>query len=425
MTQTTHDVAIIGAGQAGLATSFALAGHGIGAVVLERGRIGEAWLSQRWDSFCLVTPNWTITLPGAPYTGQDPGGFLSRDAWVDHLNRWARIAAPDLRCGVEVHALKQARGGFRLDTSAGPIQAREVVVATGTHQRVRPPRLWDSLDGHAHQIMATEYRNPSALPPGGVLVVGAGQSGCQIAEELHAAGRPTALCVGNAGRLPRRYRGRDCIEWQDAMGWLDRTPAELSSPALRFRGDPHVTGQGGGRTISLHHMARSGIRLLGRLQEAEGNRLHLAPTLHDGLCAADTYATEFCEAVNSFLDRTGQTAPAPIEDLGFATGRWCPESPATFDLRQEGVSTVIWATGFGFDFGWIDAPVLNDAVLDDTGYPVTDQGASPVPGLYFMGLNWMTRRKSGIIYGVAQDAASVAARIAAYLGGGSARTPAA
>lgn len=407
-----HDVVVIGAGQAGLATSYELSRRNVAHVVLEKGRVGESWRSQRWDSFWLVTPNWTITLPGAPYEGPDPDGFLPRQAWLDHLDGYARSFDAPLLQGVETTRIAPSGrdGVFELSTNRGMIEARSVVVATGTYQRARRPPLWETLAGVTEQLLATDYRNPEALGPGGVLVVGSGQTGCQIAEELNAAGRETFLCVGSAGRLPRRYRGRDCIDWQNRFGWLDRTPDMLEDPAMRFRGDPHVTGRDGGRTLSLHLLADAGVRLLGRVRAVDGTTVRLASTLFDDLAKSDAYATNFLREVDQYVARTGIAAPPPAvdEELGFARpdGRKI-DTPADLDLHAMGIGTVIWATGFGFDFAWIEFPVL-----DPAGYPVTRRGASAIPGLYFMGLNWMNKRKSGIIYGVGDDAVQVARQIA-------------
>ena len=195
--------------------------------MLEKGRIGESWRSQRWDSFCLVTPNWTITLPGGCYEGPDPGGFLPRQAWLDHLDGYAHSFYAPVMFGVDTTRIEPGRrdGVFTIVTNCGRIEARSVVVATGTYQRAKPPPLWDRLAGVTQQLLATDYRNPDALEAGAVLVVGSGQTGCQIAEELRSFGRETFLCVGSAGRLPRRYRGRDCIDWQNRFGWLARSHA--------------------------------------------------------------------------------------------------------------------------------------------------------------------------------------------------------
>jgi putative flavoprotein involved in K+ transport len=403
---------VIGAGQAGLATSWWLSRHGIRHRVLERGRIGEAWRTQRWDSFCLVTPNWSITLPGAAYAGGDPQGFMGRDAFVTHLERWAEGFAAPVEAGVEVTRVAGEAGAFRLATSVGEIAAAHVVVATSTYQAPRVPDCAARLPRHVHRLEASAYRNPAALPPGGVLVVGSGQTGCQLAEEIHAAGRPTYLCVGGTGRLPRRHRGRDVIEWQRDMGYLDRTPDMLEHPGHRFRGDPHLSGRGGGRTLSLHDFRRDGIVLLGGLRGFDGARALLADDLETKMRHADAFAANIRRLVDEHIAGQGIDAPAPsaAELAGEPASFWSAKSPAMLDLDAAGVSTVIWATGFRFDFSWIDFPVL-----DEFGYPRTRVSATAVPGLYFMGLNWMHKRKSGIIYGVGEDAEWTAAHIAGRL----------
>lgn len=403
------DTVVIGAGQAGLATSWFLARQGIRHRVLERGRIGEAWRSQRWDSFCLVTPNWSITLPGAPYAGPDPDGFMARDDFVAHLERWAAGFAAPVESGIGVTRIAGEAGAFRLATTAGEIAAANVVVATSTYQAPRLPACAAQLPQHVHGLDASAYRSPAALPPGGVLVVGSGQTGCQLAEELRAAGRATYLCVGSSGRLPRRHRGRDVIAWQRDMGYLDRTPDMLEHPSHRFRGDPHLTGRGGGRTLSLHDLRRDGIVLLGGLRGFDGARAVLADDLEAKLRNADAFAANIRRLIDGHIESKAIEAPAPTaEELaGEPSPGWSATSPAALDLDAAGVSTVIWATGFRFDFSWIDFPVL-----DAFGYPRTEVSATAVPGLYFMGLNWMHKRKSGIIYGVGEDAAWTAAHIA-------------
>ncbi len=261
-----HDVIIVGAGQAGLATSYYLCQQGIEHLVLERGRIGESWRTKRWDSFALVTPNWTVQLPGAAYDGADPDGFMSGAAFVDHLGHWAGAFSAPVHEGVAVTRVSPGDARrFRIDTSEGGLEADAVVVATSTYQTPRVPALANDLPKTITQLNAEHYRSPGVLPDGSVLVVGSGQTGCQIAEELNEAGRDTYLCVGKAGRLPRRYRGRDCLYWQDGMGTLDRTTDMLDTPAQRFRGDPHLSGKAGGRTLSLHDFRGNGITPLGSL----------------------------------------------------------------------------------------------------------------------------------------------------------------
>ena len=415
-----YEAVIVGAGQGGLAVSWFLSRLGVGHVVLERSRVASSWRDRRWDSFCTVTPNWSIALPGAEYAGDDPDGFLSRDDLVRHFERWAESFDAPVRCGVEVRAVRRSGDGFEVETGGGAYRARNVVVATGTYQMPNIPPIAERLPRRLLQLAANDYKRPDMLPPGGVLVVGAGQTGCQIAEELHEAGRKVWLSVGRAGRLPRRWRGRDCIAWQRDMGYLDRTPAMLESPELRFRADPHLTGRNRGYTLSLHDFHRRGIRLLGRLIGCEGERAYLDGGLHAELRFAD----EFCERIAGEFDRHiaehGIDAPPPTpEELagGPPENGAMPEVLRELDLAGAGIASVVWAAGYRYDFSWLEAPVL-----DETGYPVAPGGVSACPGLYFVGLNWMTWRKSGILYGVGEDARSVARHLAgrcrAYSGSG-------
>jgi putative flavoprotein involved in K+ transport len=278
-----------------------------------------------------------------------------------------------------------------------------MVVATATYQRPSIPALAQALPGDVLQVHASAYRRPGQLPPGTVLVVGSGQSGCQIAEELHRSGREVVLCTGRAGRLPRRYRGRDCIAWQHLMGLLDRTPDMLESPAHRFRGDPHLTGEGGGRTLNLHRFASDGIRLVGHLSGIEGRTLRFGDDLAAHLAFADDYFADFCARVDAFVAKEGLDAPPPDEantDYGGPLRAAPPPTVRTLDLDAAGVRSVVWATGFSFDFSWIDAP----GGFDEHGYPLQQRCVGPVPGLYYLGLNWLSKRKSGIIFGVEEDA---------------------
>ena len=400
-----HEVVIVGAGQGGLAVGYHLCGLGIEHVILERSSIASSWRDHRWDSFCTVTPNWSIRLPGAEYADGDPDGFLPRDELVDWFERWARSFDAPVRCGIEARAVRPARDGFEVETDAGRYDARNVVVATSTYQNVHVPAVSARLAPRLAQLTSHDYKNPDMVPPGAVLVVGSGQTGAQIAQELREAGREVHLCVGRAGRLPRRYRGRDAVEWQRDMGYLDRTPAMLDSPRDRFRDDPHVTGKNGGRTLSLHDFHRNGIRLLGRLVDCEGERARFDGELHAQMRFADEFSDRIIGQFERHIVESGIDAPPPTaaELTGGPPqdGR-LPDLVRKLDLAEAGIATVIWAVGYRFDFSWIEAPVL-----DDAGYPVAPGGVTACPGLYFMGLNWMTWRKSGIIYGVGDDARSV------------------
>ena len=408
------EVIIIGAGQAGLSASYYLTRRGIEHAVLDRGRLGGSWSERRWDSFSLVTPNWTIRLPGAEYQGPQPDGFMLRDDFVKYLERWAMSFRSPVRTGHEVTGLGRGRNGqLRVDTKAGPLEAPVVVVATGTMQKPRRPGFSERLSPRVRQLDAENYRNPTDLAPGAVLVVGSGQTGGQIADELRRAGRQVLLCVGGAGRVPRRYRGRDCVAWLVDLGFFDRTPDMLDSPALRFGPEVHVSGRDGGCTISLHSFRRDGMRLLGKLAAVDGEVLQFADDLRRNMDNADRISRTIREGVDALVERNGIDAPMPTaEEIEGEPphGQWSIREVPSIDLRNENVNTVMWATGFSFDFSWIDFPVC-----DDMGYPVTDRGATGVPGLYFMGLNWMVKRKSGLLYGVGEDARHVADHIASYL----------
>ena len=408
------EVIVIGAGQGGLCTSYYLADREIDHVVLERGVLGDSWSKRRWDSFTLVTPNWTIRLPGAEYRGPDPDGFMGRDDFVEYLTEWAERFGCPIRSGVEATGLgRGANGRLRVDTANGPLEAPVVVVATGTMQTPRRPALAEFVSSRVAQLDAETYRNPGALPPGGVLVVGSGQTGGQIADELRLAGRRVLLSAGGAGRVPRRYRGRDCAAWLKELGFFDRTPNMLEAPAQRFRAEVQLSGARGGRTIGLHRLRRDGVELFGRLTAADGEKMRFADDLTRNLETADGFSRTFREAVDAFIERNGVDAPLPTAaelDGEPRDGDGPVPHRPTIDLLDENVTAIVWGTGFSYDFSWIDFPVC-----DETGYPVTDRGATSVPGLYFMGLNWMVTRKSGLLYGVGDDARHVAAHVTEYL----------
>ena len=399
------DAIVIGAGQAGLCASYYLTRSGIQHSVLEAGDVGESWRSQRWDSFCLVTPNWTVQLPGMTLHG-DPDGFLPCQQFVAFIQQFARSFSAPVEHSTKVTALRCSTHGarFELETAKGPRACDYLFVCCGMYQSIRRPAASDSLPANIMQIDAASYRNPAELDDGAVLVVGSGQSGAQIAEEIRDAGRDVYLCVGRAGRIPRKYRGRDLSRWQVDMGYLNRTSDHLNSPADRFRGDPHVSGCRGGHTLNLHQFARDGIRLLGSLESVSGNKIRLRDNLETNMRAADEFADAFCRSVDRYIQERGIAAPPPDDrnsDFGGGNGPY-PDPPRQVDLRAAGIRTVIWATGFGFDFSWIDFPIF-----DEFGYPYTKRGVTAVDGLYFLGLNWLHTRKSGIILGAADDAGHV------------------
>lgn len=395
---------VIGAGQAGLANSYALAERGLDHVVLERGRIGEAWRG-RWDSLCMVLPNWYNGLPGFPYEGAAPDGFQTRDEWVADLGRYATNFALPVREGVAVSTVAALPDGrFSLRTTAGALVAENLVVATGSYQAPRAPAIAAGLTHDVHQFHSSRYRNPDALPPGGVLVVGAGNSGSQIAEELHRAGRAVWLAVGFSGVPLRRYRGRDVFWWYYTANLAGRLLRDGISPSRIG----NFTGRDGGRALDLRRFAQDGIRLLGRIHAVDGAAIALAPDLAASLADIDRRTDAFRRAVDAYIDTTRFDAPpdepSPSAGLGDADA---PESPATLELRAAGISSVVWATGYGWRLAWLRAPVL-----DAEGAPLNAAGMSPCAGLYFAGMS-VVDPLSTSIGRVGAEAERIAAAIAA------------
>ena len=406
MDRQVHTV-VIGAGQAGLATSYYLSQRSIPHVVLERSEIGEAWRSDRWDSFRLLTPNWTIRLPGLASAGDDPDGFLAREEVVRCLEEYAaQIGAPVQR-GVEVTRVSRGdEGGFRIATSAGDLQASQVVVAAGSYQKPRIPALGEKIAPQIVQMHSGAYRNPAALPPGAVLVVGSGQSGCQIAEELLDAGRTVYLSTGRGVWMPRRFRGKDAFWWAEKIGMMDQPPSSLPSSGARFDANPQLSGKDGGRTINLHVLAREGAILVGRLTGADGMTVHFANDLLENVAGADKACAQFMMGASKFAAATGLALPE--EEVPMPRDAYEATPINEINLDEAGIGAIIWATGYRVDFGWIDFPIF-----DDFGYPIQQRGVTAQPGLFFVGLHFMSKRKSTLLAGVGEDAAFVVEQIAA------------
>jgi putative flavoprotein involved in K+ transport len=407
------EAVVIGAGQAGLAISYFLTQQGRAHVVLEHAaQVANAWRHGRWDSFTLVTPNWSVRLPGFPYSGDDPDGFMPRDEVVLHLERYAASFGAPVCYGKQVTAIDPASnsGHNLVSASDGSCYiAPNVIVATGSYQFPRPTALSEKLPRHIIQVHSSSYRNPDNLPSGAVLVVGSADTGCQIAEELHESGRQVYLCVGRAGRRPRRYRGKDIVFWSELLGRSDQTVDQVPLPGARFAANPQATGKNGGHTLNLHHFAQNGMVLLGRLIGAQDGKIQLAPDLSENLADADKASDDFKRDVDAFIRATGMDAPDPQPDpIDEARSDAGKDAPTTLDLQAAGVTSVIWANGYGFDHSWVHLPVL-----DEVGFPIQRRGVTQFSGLYFLGMNLLYKRKSGILLGVGEDAAHVAAHIAA------------
>ncbi len=392
------DTIVVGGGQAGLSVSWHLKQVDREHLVLDRGKIGDTW-RQRWDSFCLVTPNCFCQLPGFPYDGDEPEGFMLRDEIVAYVERFAESFNPPYRGSVEVRRVGPSSNEerFILDTSEGEFETNNVIIAVGTHQHPNFPAWSDKLADGILRLHTCDYRNPSQLPDGAALVVGSGQSGCQVVEDLLDAGREVHLCVGKAGRIPRRYRGRDIIQWLVDAGRFEVPVDEHpDGRAIRFKPHEHLSGRDGGRTIDLRRLARDGVKLHGRLLDAEGNQVRFADDLAENLDAIDEDCRKTLALIDDHIAKSGAVAPESVSEAV----DWQPTpEPAVLDLKQAGISSVIYGTGFHFDFGWIDLPIF-----DERGNPRYERGVTELPGVYFVGLHWEHTSGSGLFYQVGRDA---------------------
>jgi putative flavoprotein involved in K+ transport len=396
----TVTVAIVGAGQAGLSLSYELTHAAIEHVVLERGSVGESW-QRRWDSFRLVIPNRTVHLPGAPYDGDDPDGFMPKSEIVNYLNRYAQSFGAPIRTGVEVTAIEPLEDGtFTLRTSQAEIRAREVVLASGAYQRAHRPAA-------AHQmpvdsvltIDADAYTNPGALPEGDLLIVGSGQTGCQLAEECFEAGRNVYLACGRAPWVPRRIAGRDVLSWILDTDFYEARLADLPSPSARFVSNPQFTGHGGGRDLNYRTLQTLGVELVGRLAGVEDGRVHFAHDLHASVAFGDARYADLRDLMAANCAARSVPAPAMPAPQAFEAN-----PPDSLDLAR--VGAVIFTTGFRPDYTrWVAA--FN--AFDEAGFPIQVDGSSTiVPGLHFMGVHFQRKRKSATLFGVAEDAGVLA-----------------
>jgi putative flavoprotein involved in K+ transport len=396
--RTHRNTVVIGAGQAGLAASWWLVSRGIDHVVLERGRVAEKWRSQRWDSFTLLSPNWQTRLPGHAYSGPDPEGFMTGAETAAFLADYARSFAAPVVSDVTVTRVQPGGDGWVLETSAGPLTACNVIIATGELATPRVPAVKLPVPA----LHTSDYRNPDGLPPGAVLVVGAGPSGQQIARELAAAGRRVHLAVGGHKTLPRRYRGHDTYWWMDRLGMLSRSVDTLPGgrPPRRSR---NAVLAGGTQDLDVPTLAAQGVVVHGRfLDVRDGCWARFGDDLAATLAAADANADRFRATVDAYVATHRYPVPVePARSRGPVT-----EGPRELDLG--GIAGVIWATGFRRDCSWLSAPVL-----DAAGEPEHEHGITAAPGLYFLGLRWQSRRSSSFLDGVAADAEHVTAHLAA------------
>ncbi len=399
------DVLVVGGGQAGLAMSEHLSGCGVPHLVLERHRIAERWRSERWDSLVANGPAWHDRFPGMEFSESDAEAFAPKEQVADYLVAYAeRIAAP-IRCGVEVKSVQRNAGkpGFRVETSEGVIEANNVVAATGPFQRpIIPPVVPE--DAGIPQIHSNAYRNPGQLPEGAVLVVGAGSSGVQIADELLAAGKPVFLSVGPHERPPRRYRGRDFCWWLGVLGKWDAAALEPGKEHVTIA----VSGADGGRTIDFRRLAAQGMTLVGMTQDFEDGVMRFAPDLADNIAQGDAYYLATLDEADAYVVRNGLDLPEEPEARRIAPDPDCVTHPIlALDLAEAGITSILWATGYALDFSWLQVEAF-----DERGRPKHARGISVEPGIYFVGLPWLSRRASSFIWGVWHDAKYLADHIA-------------
>jgi putative flavoprotein involved in K+ transport len=397
-----HDIVVIGGGQAGLAMSYCLGQHGREHVVLERTRVAERWHSERWDSLAFQFPNWALRLPGYRYEGDDPDGFANYREVARFVEDYARAIKAPVRCGAEVLSLRQDPGSDRLlvETRDKVIEASHVVIATGPFQRASTPACSTDVPTRIFQVTANRYRSPEQLPPGAVLVVGSGGSGCQIAEELYQAGRTVYFSVSRHRRIPRRYRGRDLTWWALERGVMD-TRID-SFPRRKYPPSLVITGVNGGHDMNVRQFAADGVVVLGRLLGLSDGAFMFDDSAEAILAAADTAFLDWRKACDEYARTKALDLPEEAEAVLRVQAQ-----PAITRLDGAEISSIIWSTGYAFDFGWIKLPVL-----DERGAPIQQRGVTSVPGAYFLGLHWMHTFKSGVLFGVGEDAAYLADQIA-------------
>lgn len=407
------DVIVIGAGHAGLAVSYRLVQAGVDHVVLERGRIGQTWRTQRWNSFRLNTPNWANDMPGMQFHPDRPDAFESSDTLVTFLEDYADQFDLPVRTGCEVTSISKTGEGFTIETSDGPFEAKAVVCASGCLNQPRLPECADDIPKGIESLSAADYRSAADLPDGAVLVVGSAQSGCQVTEDLLESGRTVYLSTSKVGRIPRMYRGRDTLVWLREMGFFDMRPEDLPDPKMQYAPQPQISGTHGGHTLSLQSLARDGAVLIGRIEGFSGSSAEIGGDVAECVAHADDISARITGVIDEFIEKSGRSAPAleddpnvpPLPDLGGS------DSWSELDLEEKEIGAVIWCTGFEGDWSWLEIDTFGA-----DGEPDHEDGIATVSGLYFIGFPWLSKRKSGIIYGIPEDSERIVSHILDRIG---------
>ena len=393
------ETVIIGGGQAGLSLSYYLTRAGREHVILEKSaQVADAWRNRRWDSFTLITPNWAFRLPGSEYADSEPHGFMLKNEIVRRFEQFEQQNHFPVSYSTKVIQIEPIEGQYRyhIITDNKIYESKNVVQATGMYQKIKIPAFAAQISPEILQIPSDAYRNPQMLPPGAVLVVGSAQSGCQIAEELNEAGRKVYLSTSSAGRLRRRYRGMDSYDWLNRVGFVDRTVAMMASPRDRVFGSLHCTGKGGGHDINLHQFCRDGISLLGHVRGYEDGKLVIAQDLQENLAKSEAFSAYIIKFIDEYIEKNSLNIP-PDEAEILEDGFQVPET-SSIDLSSAGISAIIWATGYSFE------SLVKLPLIDEYGYPIADRGVTSYPGLYFLGMPWMNKMKSGFILGIGESA---------------------
>ncbi len=413
MSDPTFDVAVIGAGQAGLGTSYLLNHHGIRHIVLERGKIGESWLAQRWDSFRLNTPNRFNLLPGDTYSGTDPDGFDDGKGFASYLESYARRHHLPVQEHARVVSVERNSPSYHVTAlvhgKSRRYRCRQVVVASGAMNEPRIPPFASNISPAIMQVHAGAYRSSSELPEGAVLVVGSAQSGLQVAEDLIEGGKKVYISSSAVGRAPRRYRGRDILEWLLTTGIFEVRTDDVTDPKEFEQKQPQVSGVGPlGHTLSFQSLARRGAVVVGKIDDAHGTTVSLQPNAADHVRFADEVSRRMKTTIEQYIAAHSLNLPPPEPDPADEPDveAACASPVRILDLEKENIRSIVWATGFTADFSY-----LKGSFLDGKGRPLHRNGISSAPGLYFVGLPWLRKRKSGIIPGAAEDATFIAENV--------------
>jgi putative flavoprotein involved in K+ transport len=404
------DVVVVGAGHSGLAMSQRLSELSIEHVVLERGEVANSWRTERWDSLKLLTPNWMSRLPGAPYTGDDPDGYMDMDQVVDFVSTYAEKIAAPVHTGTTVSGVERREGGFTVSTDQGECQCRAMVIASGVCNEASVPACSKALPDHIFQVTSKDYRNPGQLPEGGVLVVGASATGLQLAQEIHLSGRPVTLAVGEHVRMPRRYRGRDVQWWMLNAGILDEGIADVDDPVrVRRLPSPQLIGTPDHETLDLNALTADGVQLVGRLAGIRDGKAQFSGSLRNVCSLADLKMRRLLRAFDDWAAASGvaenKTPPEEFEPTRIGSS-----VPLGLDFNSGEMRSIVWATGYRPDYSWLKTPVL-----DKKGQLQHDGGIVAAPGMYALGLPFMRRRKSSFIHGAEDDVRDIGSHLAAYL----------